>query len=321
MRIHSAFHVWLTPLLVTLLAAGCGPGAHSESDPPDDPAGETLSITTTTGMIGDLVANIAGPRAQVHMLMGPGIDPHLYKPTTGDLAALRAADIVFYNGLHLEAKLAEILHKLGETGTFIAVADGIDPDSLRSPPEFKGAHDPHVWFDVSLWIQCGRLVAQTLKDFDPDHADEYQQRADTYLAELEALDRRTREALATLPPASRVLITAHDAFGYYGHAYDLEVMGIQGLSTESEAGVRRVNELVDLLVTRGIKAVFIESSVSDKNIMALVEGARSRGHEVVIGGELYSDAMAPTGEPKDAPADHYIGMVDHNTRTIVNALR
>ncbi|HOE96597.1 MAG TPA: zinc ABC transporter substrate-binding protein [Candidatus Sumerlaeota bacterium] len=316
------------PLLLLGLALACACGSP---DTPDNPAsgaepspqtatfdGEyPIRVVTTTGMIADLAREIGGERVRVEALMGPGVDPHLYKASTDDVSRLRGADLILYNGLHLEGKMADVLERLSKRQPTFAVADQLPAEKLRTPPEFQGLHDPHVWFDVALWARVGGRVADLLAEFDPANAAEYAARAKEYLDRLNALDAWVRDRIATIPEPQRVMITAHDAFGYFGAAYDVEVMGIQGLSTESEAGVRRVNELVDLLVAREVKAVFIESSVSDKNIRALVEGSAARGHAVRIGGQLYSDAMGPAG----SGADHYEGMIRHNVETIVGALR
>jgi manganese/zinc/iron transport system substrate-binding protein len=305
MRILIGFLV----LLLGIAATSC------TSDTSDAP--ETFEIVTTTGMIEDLVRNIAGDRATVTALMCPGVDPHLYKATQGDLARLTGADIVFYNGLHLEGKMAEVLEKLGRQKAVVAIAESIQESELRSSPEFQGNHDPHIWFDVKLWGKASRSIVEQLRKSDPANAVEYDSNAARYLRRLDSLDAWVREQIATIPVERRVLITAHDAFGYFGRAYGVEVKGLQGLSTVAEAGLSDRVALVDLIVTRKIKAVFVESSVPKRTIEAVVEGARSRGHDVVVGGELYSDAMGDAGTPEGT----YIGMVSANVNRIVGALR
>ena len=257
-----------------------------------------LRIVCTTAQVADIVKNVGGDDVEVDTLMGDGVDPHLFTAAAGDVRRLRDADVVFYNGLHLEGRLADVLHDLEAKKPSIAVTAGLvadEPERLRSPAEFEGAHDPHVWLDVALWRQCSDYVTERLCYLDPDRADAYRARAKGYTDELDALDEECRQRLAEIPAERRVLVTAHDAFGYFGVAYDIEVRGLQGISTADEADLVTVGALVDLLVDRGVKAVFVESSVSEKYIEALVEGCRAKDHQVSVGGELYSDAMGPDG--------------------------
>jgi manganese/zinc/iron transport system substrate-binding protein len=249
------------------------------------------------------------------MLMGEGVDPHLYLASPADVARLDRADIVFYSGWHLEGKLADLLGRLSRRKTTVAVAEAIDESRILHDNE--NAHDPHVWFDVSMWSDAAGAVRDALVAYDPPHGDEYRKNADAYQDRLAELHAYAKQQLATIPKEQRVLVTAHDAFQYFGRAYDLEVRGIQGISTDSEAGVRQVNDLVDFLVQRKIKAVFVESSVSDQNVMSLIEGAAAQNHTVAIGGELFSDAMGAEGTPEGT----YEGMVRHNVDTVVKALR
>ncbi len=227
------------------------------------------------------------------------------------------ADLILYNGLHLEGKMADVLEKLGVRKAVAAVAENIASSSLRTPPEFEGNHDPHVWFDVQLWKSAVQEAARAITSVDSANADFYQQNVQRYLAQLDSLDAWIRTEIGSLPEESRVLITAHDAFGYFGDAYGMEVHGLQGISTVSEFGVADINALVNLIASRKVKAVFVESSVPKRNIEALVEGVKAKGHEVKIGGELFSDAMGERGTPEGT----YIGMVSGNVRTIVEALR
>lgn len=264
-------------------------------------------------MVADLVRAIGGSHVDVVQLMGPGIDPHLYKASPGDVDALTSADIVVYSGLHLEGKLTDLFERMAARKPTIGVADALPKDRLLHA---SGAVDPHVWFDVGLWRETIAPLAEALGRFDPPHAEDFRRGAQAYAAELDALDGWCRSRVEALPEHARILVTAHDAFHYFGRAYGLEVRAIQGISTESEAGVREINQLVDFLVARKVKAVFVEASVSERNVRALVEGAAARGHQVRIGGELYSDAPGSAG----TDAASYLGMVRHNVETIVAAL-
>jgi len=275
-----------------------------------------LDVVCTVGMITDVARIIGADRAQVFGLMGEGVDPHLYKASPGDIRRLTQANIVLYGGLHLEGRLGDVLAKLGDGKVVRAVSETIDPKLLRTPPEFEGQHDPHVWFDVSLWMKAVEAVRDAYIAADESGREGYESRAAAYLKELAELHTWCETEIARVPEKSRVLITAHDAFGYFGHAYGIEVRAIQGISTDSEAGVSGINNLVDLIVSREIPAVFVESSVPRKTIDALVEGCTARGHKVKVGGELFSDAMGKDGTAEGT----YVGMVRHNVRTIVDAL-
>lgn len=275
------------------------------------------TIVATTAMIGDSVRHVAGDRGQVESLMGEGVDPHLYRPTRSDVARLIRADFIFFNGLNLEPQMEPALDRIAATGKpVVALAEAVDIAGRLSPPEFGGHFDPHVWMDPSLWTVTVDMARQTLSAADPAGVEIYAANAERHVERLLALHRYAEEILKTVPSEARVLVTAHDAFNYFGRAYDFEVIGIQGISTESEAGLRRIEELVDLLVERGIPAVFVESSVSARNVQALVDGAAARGHAVRIGGQLYSDAMGAPG----TYVGTYIGMIDHNVTTIARAL-
>ena len=274
-----------------------------------------IKVECTTGMVADVVRNVGAEHVAVGQLMGAGVDPHLYKASPGDGARLNAADVIFYSGFHLEGKMTDLFVRMARRKPTFAITESIDETSVLDTAD--GAHDPHLWFDVRLWSQTALIVRDALSQFDPSHATDYATNADAYRKDLEALDGYARERIGSVAQERRVLITAHDAFEYFGRAYGMQVRGIQGISTESEAGVRAINELVGFLVERKIKAVFVESSVSDRNMKALVEGARARGHEVVIGGELFSDAMGEPGTPEGT----YTGMVRHNVDTIVEALK
>jgi manganese/zinc/iron transport system substrate-binding protein len=276
-----------------------------------------IKIVTTTGMIKDAVENIVGDRAEVTALMGPGVDPHLYKATQGDLQKLTDADVVFYNGLHLEGKMGEVLEKLGRLKPVVAVASEIPDSLLRAVPGFQGTHDPHIWFDVHLWENAVRSISHFMQKHDTAHATTYNDRGNRYIHQLDSLHEAVKVSIATIPEKQRVLITAHDAFGYFGDAYKIEVRGLQGISTVSEFGLRDVTELVNFIISRQIKAIFVETSVSQKSIEAVVQGCHQKNWNVKIGGSLYSDAMGRAGTPQGT----YIGMVSANVKIIVESLK
>lgn len=303
-----------------LFSTGCGPQAPESGGGVQQRDGdEPYQIVCTVGMITDVVRNIAGEQAVVEGIIGEGVDPHLYKPTRADVVKLSGADVVFYNGLLLEGKMSDVLVRVATTGKPVrAVTEVIlESDSyLMAKDDGSEYTDPHVWMDVRGWMQAVPVISDTLTAFDPGNASSYEANAVAYAGQLTRLDAYAKEAMGTIPEGQRVLITAHDAFQYMGRAYGIDVRGIQGISTESEAGVRDLEDLVDFIVENNIPAVFVESSVADKNVRALVEGARARGHEVAIGGELFSDAMGKPGTYEGT----YIGMIDHNVTTIVNAL-
>ena len=276
-----------------------------------------LTILATTGMVADITRQVLGNHGKVNSLMGEGVDPHLYKPTAADARAIINADMIFYSGLMLEGRMTDTFLKAGRMGKLVyPVTELIEKTYLLEPPEFLGHWDPHVWMDVSAWGHAVGAVADALCEQDPPNCEEYKENANAYRGKLDQLHQYAIEAIASIPIQRRVLITAHDAFNYFGRAYGIEVVGIQGLSTESEAGIEDVNRLVNMIVERGVTAVFVESSVSDRNVRALIEGAASRGHSVTIGGRLFSDAMGMTGTYKGT----YIGMLDHNITTIARAL-
>jgi manganese/zinc/iron transport system substrate-binding protein len=283
----------------------------------DSPASYPYKVTTTVGMVTDIVREVAGDKAAVTGIIGEGVDPHLFKATRNDVSALMNADVVFYSGLMLEGKMADMLLKVARSGKKVfQVTELIDEKYLLEPEEMQGHFDPHVWMDAASWGKAVAAVAKALSEFDPKHASYYQSNAERYSKQVEQLDAYARKVIASIPEKQRVLITAHDAFNYFGRAYGIRVEGIQGISTESEAGLERINKLVDDIVKNNIRAVFVETSVSDKNIKALVEGAASRGHKIAIGGTLFSDAMGKPGTYEGT----YIGMIDHNATTIARAL-
>jgi manganese/zinc/iron transport system substrate-binding protein len=274
-----------------------------------------LTIVCTTGMVADAVKNIVGDQATLITLMGPGVDPHLYKATQGDLQRLQEADVIVYNGLHLEGKMSEVLEKLSSTKPIIALGNGVSEGKLRTLG--NNVHDPHIWFDVAIWKQGVVFLSNQLSIADTINKKIYQKNMTQYVQQLDTLDQFVKRQIQLIPDNQRVLITAHDAFGYFGQAYSMEVRGLQGLSTVSDYGLNDVTDLVDFIVSRKIKAIFVETSVSEKSIEAVMQGCKSKGHEVKIGGSLYSDAMGASGSKEGT----YIEMVQKNVETIVNALR
>ncbi|MBY0205457.1 metal ABC transporter solute-binding protein, Zn/Mn family [Paenibacillus cucumis (ex Kampfer et al. 2016)] len=277
-----------------------------------------VQVTATTGMIADVAREVGGVYVEVTGLMGPGVDPHLYKASQGDIRKLEQAKVIFYNGLHLEGKMTSILEKMSKSKQVTAVVEKIPVEELHSGQATGGTeYDPHVWFNVKHWMRATEAVRDTLVEADPDHAEQYKTQAATYLEKLQALDTEVREKIGQIPEESRVLVTAHDAFGYFGQAYGIKVMGLQGISTAAEYGAKDVSELRDFLVENQIKAVFIESSVPAKAMEAIIAGAAEKGHTVKIGGELFSDAIGAEGTVEGT----YIGMVRHNVETIAAALK
>ncbi|WP_121093782.1 metal ABC transporter solute-binding protein, Zn/Mn family [Roseinatronobacter ekhonensis] len=279
-------------------------------------AQDRVQVVATTGMIADTARAVGGDLVELQALMGPGVDPHAFRQTRTDIVALARADLVLWNGLFLEAQMEDFLLELGETGNVVAVTEALAQDRLLASEDYEGRFDPHVWMDPALWADVTLAIRDALSVTLPEGADTFAANADAYLQELAQLASYSDEVLASVPQDARILLTSHDAFGYFGAAYGFEVVGIQGLSTASEAGLRRIADLVDMLVARDIGAVFVETSVSDRNIRALIEGAAAQGHEVIIGGELFSDAMGETGSYEGT----YIGMIDHNVTTIARAL-
>jgi manganese/zinc/iron transport system substrate-binding protein len=284
--------------------------------PADAGADGKLRVVATVGMVADVVREVAGDRVQVVQLMDAGVDPHGYKPTRDDVVRLEGADVIFYSGLMLEGKMAETLKSMSGHKRVLAVAETLPKDRLLASDEQGKEYDPHAWMDASLWADTAPAIAKTLSEADPKNAAVYQQNASAFRERALQLYAWGKQVMATIPPERRVLVTSHDAFNYFGRAYEVEVLGVQGISTESEANVRDINHLVDLLVTRKVAAVFVESSVAPKNLQAVIEGAASRNHPVTIGGELFSDAMGPAGTYEGT----YLGMIDHNITTVVKAL-
>lgn len=283
----------------------------------DEPLGERpVRVVTTTTMITDAVTIVGGEHVEVHGLMGAGVDPHQYEEKPGDISRMQRADVIFYNGLHLEGKMADVFAQMRGRIKTVAVAEVLPKEQLRAVPGFEGGFDPHVWFDVTLWIKVVEHIRDTLVALDGTHADTYRTNAAKHITELTELHDYVKKQAERLSPPQRVLATAHDAFGYFGRAYGFEVHGLQGVSTEAEASISDVQKLAAFLVERRIPALFVESSVPTKTIEAVQKAVQARDFHVVIGGELYSDAL---GSP-DTPEGSYVGMVRHNIDTIVKAL-
>lgn len=298
--------------IVALLLASCGKQKEQEGA-----LSSPYKIITTCTMVTDLVQNVAGENAEVIGLMKEGVDPHLYKPTRDDLISLSSADVVFYSGLMLEGRMSDSFAKMGRQGIpCYAVTELLEQEYLLEPDDFDGHWDPHVWNDVQSWISGAKAVSKALSELDPENADSYQQNVDAYVAKLEAVDAYAKKSIATIPEKSRVLITAHDAFNYFARAYGIQVKAAQGVTTESEAAISDIQNLVDFVIERDIHAIFVENITSDRNLQAIIEGAKKKGHQVKIGGELYSDATGPAGTYEGT----YLGMIDHNVTLITREL-
>lgn len=316
-------------MLAVCLLAGCGVGTSSGESGGGAGTGagggsgvgggETslLRVVATVGMAADLVRRVGGERIAVQQMMGSGVDPHLYKATRDDMRELMSSDLIVSVGLYLEGRLEETISRLSERQRVLVLGTSMPRELLLVDDSGSGGHpDPHVWMDVSLWSRSIPSIVSALTELRPEYGEEFSSRGAALAAELSMLHRFGVECLQSVPAERRVLVTSHDAFRYFGRAYGVEVLGVQGISTESEAGLLRVNELVDLVVGRGVAAVFTETSVSQKNMQALIEGAAARGQRVVLGGELYSDAMGESG----TAAGTYAGMLEHNLVTVTVAL-
>lgn len=306
--------IWKKYSLIGLIALILTACSEKEKE-----ANDKLIIVTTTGMIADAVKNITGDKAEVIALMGPGVDPHLYKASQGDIEKLRNADIIFYNGLHLEGKMQEIFESLAKDKPVFAVSDGINKDRLLkiNTDVDKILYDPHIWFDVALWQEATHYILQQLMQNDLHNAEAYLETGTTYLDSLSQLHAYVQHALNTIPEENRILITSHDAFEYFGRAYGIKVLGLQGISTAAEFGLKDVTDMVDTIIAEKVKAVFVESSVSEKSIRSVQEGCNQKNYKVKLGGTLFSDAMGNAGTPEGT----YLGMVRHNVQTISQALK
>ncbi|TYA73981.1 metal ABC transporter solute-binding protein, Zn/Mn family [Seonamhaeicola marinus] len=275
-----------------------------------------LNVVTTTTMITDLVKNIGDTLVNVEGLMGSGVDPHLYKASEGDVSKLVNADIIFYNGLHLEGKLVEVFEKMKNKKT-VAVSSVLDKNTLIGSDYFASNYDPHIWFNVDYWKQITQHVVTTLSEASPEQKETFITNGKAYLQKLDVLSKEINASISTLPKEDRILVTAHDAFNYFGKSFDFEVVGLQGLSTATEAGVQDVQKLATFIIEKKVKAIFVESSVPKRTIEALQAAVKSKDHEVTIGGTLYSDALGDAGTVEGT----YIGMYKYNVNTIVNALK
>ena len=301
--------------LAALALSACGSASTDVTEARGLGEGRIRAVATT-GMIADIVRNVGGKRVEVVQMMGAGIDPHLYTATESDVTTLTQADIIFYNGLNLEARMGEIFEQMGDSRPTVAVGEAVPPNERLADPRYEGQPDPHVWMNVRHWMKATEAVRDALIALDGDGEALYRANADAYLAELEALDASVEEQIARIPEEQCVLVTAHDAFQYFGQRYGIEVFAPQGISTQSEAGVEDIRQTIELVVSRHIPAIFVESSVPPDVIEAIVAGVRAEGHAVSIGGQLYSDAMGELGTPEGT----YVGMIRRNTKTIVSAL-
>jgi manganese/zinc/iron transport system substrate-binding protein len=308
---------WLLIVMsALLLLSGCGTPVIGADVTRLNIGDRPIRIVATTGHIADAVRHVGAERVDVTALMGPGVDPHLYKATARDVIAIQSADVVFYNGLELEGRMTEIFERLAQTRPVYAVSQSIPIERLRQSDQYENAHDPHIWFDPTIWSYAVDEVARRLTQLDPAYESLYESNAARYTREIAELDRYAQTQIERIPLQSRVLITAHDAFGYFGDHYGFEVHGLQGISTASEAGAADVQQLAQFIVQRNIRAIFVESSVPQATVRAVQEAVRARGGEVTIGGELFSDALGAEGTPEGA----YLGMFRYNVDTIVAAL-
>ncbi|MEM7031571.1 MAG: zinc ABC transporter substrate-binding protein [Chloroflexota bacterium] len=304
----------LSLIITTLTLTGCA-NANASNTANEAGSSDKLSVVATTGQIHDALHNIAGDTVNLVGLLGPGIDPHLYVPTEGDVGTFSEADVIVYNGLHLEAQMVRVLEQMEQRGVVVlAVGDGLPEDQLLDWD--TSAFDPHVWNDPMLWSLGIEAMRDVLVEADPDNADIYNQNTETYLTEIEETHAFVQEQISRIPAEKRLMITAHDAFGYFARAYGMEVAGLQGISTESEASTADVQNLATMIVERQVPAIFVETSVSPRNIEAVQAAVKAQGFEVVIGGSLFSDALDSPGEP----ASTYIGMLRHNAQTLADAL-
>ena len=313
MKVKQSLLLALSLVIMIFALVGCSKDTAQEGS-------KKLQVVATTTMLTDLVKEIGGDHVTVQGLMGPGVDPHLYQASAGDVTAMSKADVVVYNGVHLEGKMGSIFDNLTKQNkATIRVSDAIDPATLLDFDEENGVKtkDPHIWFDVANWKLAAKAVYEGLSKADPAHKDDFKKRYDAYLTKLDETDAYIKAQAASIPQESRVLVTAHDAFQYFARAYGFEVKGLQGVSTATEAGTQDMNNLVQFIVDHKIKAIFVESSVPHKTIEAVQEACKAKGWNVTIGGELYSDSLGSEG----TEGGTYIGMVKANIDTIVKALK
>jgi manganese/zinc/iron transport system substrate-binding protein len=302
-------------IVLGLIFIGCGSKTNPEKS--DKVKVKAINIVTTTNILGDLIRQIAPKEFKVNSLMRAGVDPHYYKASQGDLVKLQKADMIIYNGLHLEGKMGEVLKQLSKRKTVIDASEALLPTDIRKTGDFVSGQDPHYWFDISLWIKVGKKISQKLKTDFPENKAEIEQNSLTYFNQLEELQKTILSDLKTVPENRRILYTAHDAFGYLGRAYNIEVYALQGLSTTTEFGIKDIQNTVNTIIEKDIPAVFIESSVSPKAMKSVVEQCESKGKRVEIGGELFSDSL---GE-ENSEEGTYIGMMKHNIQTFINAVK
>lgn len=300
----------ITILLIIVIMISCNKKTTKENG--------KLNIVTTTTMITDLVKNIGGNQVNINGLMGSGVDPHLYKASEGDVSKLFNADIIIYNGLHLEGKLEEVFEKMKHQNKKIIVAsDTINKKNLIESENFASNYDPHIWFDINNWSKITSYISKKLIHLDPKNELIYKKNTQQYLIKLKKLNTQINSKINELPESKRVLVTAHDAFNYFGKQHKFNVVGLQGLSTATEAGVQDVQKLAKFIINNKIKAIFVESSVPKRTIEALQEAVNAKGHQVLIGGTLYSDALGNKGTIEGT----YTGMYNHNVNIIVDALK
>jgi manganese/zinc/iron transport system substrate-binding protein len=291
----------------------CGAEDETGNDAADQADDDKINIVTTIAQIGEPLSVIGGDRVEVTSLMGPSVDPHLYQATQGDINTVDQADLIFYNGLNLEENMVEIFNEISETKPVLALGEQIPADQLLE--EEEGVTDPHIWFDYNLWEEALSHAVEELKTYAPEDADYFEENWNAYVSDLKELKQHA-EKLGEIPEEQRVLVTAHDAFGYFGEVHGIEVIGLQGLSTDAEVGISDIDETIDIIREHEVPAIFVETSVNDSAIQAVVEGAQDAGIEVDLGGELFSDAMGEEGTEEGT----YIGMYKHNVDTIYEAL-
>ena len=310
--LKKASILWMIGM--TFLLGACNNESENNVKTSNEPHSDRIQIVTTISQIGEPIEVIGGDRVDVESLMGPGVDPHLYKATQGDINTLQDADIILYNGLHLEGNMGEVFANMSANKTIVSLGESLDKEKFLMDEE--GAIDPHIWFDVDLWKEALDVAVEELKQFSPEDADYFEENKQKYFSKLDELKKEAVEKISSIPEEQRVLVTAHDAFGYFGRMNDIEVIGLQGLSTEDEVGLSDIGSTVQLLIEKKVPAVFIESSINQSSIRAVIDGASKEGLEVTLGGELFSDAMGAKGTEEGT----YLGMYHHNVNTIYKAL-
>ncbi|PKR79312.1 manganese transporter [Halalkalibacillus sediminis] len=293
---------------ILLVAAGC---SNQEGEATDE---DTINIVTTIAQIGEPLSVIGGDRVNVESLMGPSVDPHLYNATHGDIKKVDQADLIFYNGLNLEANMVKVFDEISQTRPVLAIGETVPKDQLLEDEE--GSIDPHIWFDIDLWREALDSAVEELKEYSPEDAEYFEQNKQDYFSELEKLKEDSLNKMSEIPESKRVLVTAHDAFGYFGNMYNLDVIGLQGLSTDGEIGVSDINNTISIIKKYEIPAIFVETSINEDSIQAVIQGASSDGIDVSLGGELFSDAMGQA----ETIEGTYLGMYRHNVETISKAL-